>query len=94
MILANTYFLLFVVLVLSVIALAIYRKAVAVAEDGVVHLSGGEVTAISKQTHVAQKLEKIDFWGKLMTAVAVVYGLVITAYYFYEQWQKSSQVIN
>lgn len=83
------------VIVLGVLAvmvggLAIYRRAVAEKEDDTVHLTGsGE--ALQSQMAIAAKLNKIDKWGKLLTVILVVYGLVIAGLYVMQMWEESSK---
>jgi hypothetical protein len=38
---------------------------------------------------VAQKLDLIDKWGKIVTVVTVVYGLIIGALYVYQSWMQN-----
>ena len=70
-----------VALVLAVFALIAWRKAVSRGEDDSLHVLQAET--ISQQSAVAHKLEVIDKWGKSMTAVAVVFGLL---------WMQGTQV--
>ncbi len=70
--------------------LALYRKAVASKEDDTVHLSGGDA-AVQQQMAVAAKLNAIDKWGKLLTVVLVIYGLVIAGLYILQMWEQSSK---
>ena len=76
-------------LTLFVISLALVRKFTARREDDLVHLSGAAESAISQQFTVANKLDKIDHWGKLLTAVDVAFGLVLFAITLYTTWQNS-----
>lgn len=78
------------VLAVIVGGLAIYRKAVASHEDDTVHLSGGG-DAVQEQVAVASKLNAIDKWGKLLTVVLVVYGLVVVGMYIMQMWETSSK---
>jgi uncharacterized membrane protein len=78
------------VLALVVGGLALYRKSVASHEDDTVHLTGsGE--AVQEQMQIAAKLEKIDKWGKLLTVVLVIYGLVVAGLYILHMWEESSK---
>ena len=67
----------------SVIVLFIWRKIVSGKEDDTLHLNSGTLT---QQTSLAQKLELIDKWGKIMTVVAVILGLLVAAGYVYGQF--------
>jgi hypothetical protein len=79
-----------VALVLAVFALIAWRKAVSREEDDTLHVLQAET--ISHQSAVAHKLEVIDKWGKTMTAVAVVFGLLVAAAYIYQVWIQGTQV--
>ncbi len=93
-ILASPFFLILVVLVLAVVALALYRKMVANMEDDTVHLSAMESGAIHRQEEIAARLEKIDYWGKRITVVTGVYALIYAAYAVYRAWVDSGHVSN
>jgi uncharacterized membrane protein len=43
-------------------------------------------TLTTAQTSLAQKLDVIDKWGKILTVVTVVVGLLIAAVYIYGQF--------
>jgi heme A synthase len=74
---------LWIVLAATVIALFIWRKIVAGKEDDSLHVNSGVLT---DQTVIAQKLEQIDKWGKIMTAITVFLGLLVAAAYVYGQF--------
>jgi hypothetical protein len=42
--------------------------------------------ALAPQTAVAQKLDVIDKWGKILTVITVISGLLIAAAYVYGQF--------
>ncbi len=71
------------VLLVAVIAMIIWRQSVARKEDDSLHVLHG---AISEQTTVATKLEKIDKWGKTLTAITIAVGLLIFAAWVYQTW--------
>ncbi len=77
------------VLVLGVLALFVWRQAVARNEDDSLHVMHGVIT---QQTSLAQKLDVLDKWGKIMTVVTVVVGLLIAAAYVYGQFAGRSSV--
>ena len=81
-----------VVLALIVLGLAIYRKILANAEDDTMHLADAEVSKLSEQTVLADKLEVIDKWGKILTIVVVVYGLILAGLLLYQGWVEASKV--
>jgi hypothetical protein len=72
-----------------VITLAIYRKVVAVKEDDFLHVS--DANLISQQAQVAHRLELIDRWGKILTAVSLLWGFVLLGIFLYQGWQQSLQ---
>ena len=72
-----------VVLALVVLALFLWRQAIAREEDDSLHVMHGTTTS---QTVLSQKLDVIDKWGKILTVVTVVLGLLIAAAYIYGQF--------
>jgi energy-converting hydrogenase Eha subunit H len=68
---------------LSVIVLLVMRKIVASKEDDQLHVLHG---AVADQITVAGKLEKIDKWGKILTAMAVVLGLALGGFVVYSSF--------
>ncbi len=78
-----------VVLALVVLSLFIWRQSVASHEDDSLHVMHGELT---QQTSLSQKLDAIDKWGKLLTVIAVVFGLLIAAGYVYGQFVGRSSL--
>ena len=58
-------------------------KSVARNEDDSLHVLHG---ALAPQTAVAQKLDVIDKWGKILTVITVIFGLLIAAAYVYGQF--------
>jgi hypothetical protein len=80
-------------LAVTVLALFIWRKAVASKEDDNLHvLDGAAVEKSAEQSMVAQKLELIDKWGKIATIVTVVYGLILGVFYVYMSWVQNSSM--
>ena len=77
------FFVLWAMLAAGVLALFIWRKIVASNEDDTLHVLHG---ALAPQTAVAQKLDVIDKWGKILTVITVVSGLLIAAAYVYGQF--------
>lgn len=64
-------------MVVAVIGLAVYRKMIALHEDDFIHVAEGEAKAIPQQIATAQKLEVLDHWGKILTIVTVVSGVLL-----------------
>ncbi len=77
------YATLWCVLALAIVFLIFWRKSVARQEDDIIHLEN-DVTR--QQVAVDHKLGMIDRWGKSLTVVAVVFGLLIAAVYLYQGW--------
>ena len=82
---------LWALLAVTVIVLIIWRKSVARYEDDQVHLLHTE--AVPQQALVANKLEMIDKWGKIVTAVTVAFGVLIAAIFVYQTWVQASTTI-
>jgi hypothetical protein len=76
-------------LVLAVIALAVYRKILAIHEDDALHVLEGSA-AVSRQTAFAHKLQVIDRWGQVTTIVTVICLITIAAIYLYQEWARQS----
>lgn len=77
---------LWVLLAAVVLALIAYRKIVSNKEDETLHLGSGAETIPAQQIAIAHKLDVIDKWGKLLTVVALLYGLLLLALYTYQTW--------
>ena len=77
------------VLTLSIIALAAVRKFTARHEDDLVHLSGGAEPVIAEQFATADRLAKIDRWGKALTIVDVAFGFVLVVTMFIVTYVRS-----
>jgi hypothetical protein len=81
---------LWLVLAVGVIVMIAWRKVVARQEDDALHVM--DVGAVSHQVDVAHKLDVIDKWGKILTAIVVVYGLVLGGLYLYQSWVEMSHI--
>lgn len=68
---------------LAIIVLLVARKVVSSKEDDQLHVLHG---ATAQQTTVAHQLDVIDRWGKILTAIALVFGLAIAAVYVYSSF--------
>jgi hypothetical protein len=77
---------LWLVLIAVVIVLAFWRRAVASHEDDTLHLRTADAGTPALQVATAQKLAQIDKWGKLLTALAVIMGVLLGAAYLYKGW--------
>lgn len=77
-------------LLASVVAgLAFYRRLVTRNEDDYLHV---DAAANVQQQSMTKKLESIDKWGKLLTIIAGVYGLLLVGLVLYNQWTQGSQI--
>ena len=85
------FLILFFVLGAIVLAMIIWRRMVATHEDNFVHVMSN-APAVTEQVNVAHKLELIDKWGKLLTAVTVIYGLALACLYFWQTWVQNSNL--
>jgi hypothetical protein len=85
------FLVLWAVLAVVVLALVVYRRVVAQQEDDALHVLE-PVGVAQHQVSLAQKLEHIDKWGKLLTAIAAVYGLILAVLYVYKAWVQGSNL--
>jgi hypothetical protein len=72
----------------GVIALAIYRKVLARGECDVLHLRESELPLVPHQEEFAQRLDRLDFWGKVLTVASVSYGFLLGALFLYRIWSQ------
>jgi hypothetical protein len=77
---------LWALLALTVIGLIVYRRFVSAGEDDMIHISDAAGSVAAQQVTVAQKLDQIDKWGKMLTVVTAVYGIVLVGVYVYQSW--------
>jgi len=76
---------LWALLAVVVLGLIAYRRIVSNKEDESIHLAEGQAVN-NQQMLIAHKLEVIDKWGKLLTVIAVAYGIVLFAIYTWQTW--------
>ena len=79
---------------IATLGLALYRKLLANQENDVIQLGAGEEAKIPQQQELARKLHSVDSWGKSLTVVTAVIGLVLAGSYLYKAWQDPSAVPN
>jgi len=75
-----------------VLALAVYRKMLSNAEDDSLHVSDGAAKLIPEQIANAQRIAVVEKWGKSLTAVVLLAGLVLAGIYFYGVWTTGASV--
>lgn len=79
-----------VVFAAGVIFLIAWRKVVSRGDDETLHVM--DTGAVSHQVDVSHKLDQIDKWGKILTAITIIYGLALGAYYMYQSWVEMSRI--
>jgi len=79
-----------ILLAIAVIVMIAWRKTVARGEDDTLHVLQGDVA--QQQTVVAHKLDVIDKWGKMLTVIAVVFGVLLAVAYVYQVWVQGTQI--
>ena len=79
---------------LATLGLALYRIFVTHDEKDVVHLGAGEEKDIPQQAQLAKRLMAVDRWGKTLTVITVLLGLMLAGGYLYNGWQDPSSAPN
>jgi hypothetical protein len=80
-------------LAVTVLALFVWRKTVSTKEDDNLHImDGSSVEKNALQEVVAQKLDRIDKWGKLVTIVVVVCGVILGGLFAWQGWIQSTRI--
>jgi len=74
----------------AAIVVALYRKFITRNEDDYIHVAEGEAKAIPHQIEMAQKLDVIDKWEKILLITAALTGVALGAAYIYHLWVASS----
>ncbi len=86
------FFVLWVLLAQSVIAKLIRRKSDARNVVDSLNVLDAVSAQRSALVAVAQKLEVIDKWGKILTIVTVAYGVVLAGMYVYQVWVQNTRL--
>jgi hypothetical protein len=73
-------------------ALGLYRNMMASHEDESIHVLDGDAPQVAEQAKLSHKLEVIERWGKILTVILVVYGLIIGVMYLYYVWQQGAKL--
>ena len=84
---ANPLLMIWVVFAGIVLVLLIYRFLLTAHEDTSIHVDVAERSLAEQQAGIAHRVELVDYWGKLLTIVTLLYGLGIAAAYLYLAWQ-------
>ena len=82
-----------ILLAVTVVTLATLRKFATRTQNDCLHISDVEAPLVAQQLTMAQRLERIDKWGKTLTAVLVIYGLALLAGYLYVGWNDSANFL-
>lgn len=72
-----------------VLLLIVYRYVIARKEDDTLHVLH-EAGSVTQQVSVAQKLEQIDRWGKVLTVVTILYGAALAGVFLYRSFMQAS----
>jgi len=76
----------------AVLGLAIYRKLVANSEDENLHIGQFDGLRVVHQEQVAHRLSLVDKWGKTLTVVVIIFGVVLATAYLYQKWIESNHI--
>lgn len=77
----------------TVLGFAAYRKMVAYSEDDLIHLEDADRFKIEQQKSLAGRLDFVDRWGKMLTVLTLVFGILLAAAFLYQQWVTSYQLV-
>ena len=79
-----------VLLAIAVIVLIFRHRKIAGQADE--HLDVLEAASVAQQQMaLGQQLAAVDKWGKTLTVITVVYGLILAAFYVYQSWEQMSR---
>ena len=82
-------FVIWAVLATILLGLAVFRKFATRNEDDYIHVSDSRISA--RQTELAQTLDVLDRWEKLLGIVVLVTGIALLGAYLYISWQAGGQ---
>jgi hypothetical protein len=80
-----------VLLALIVISMALYRHRLVRHVDATLDLLEDSRVA-GQQTREAKRADAVERWGKVLTVLVLLYGLVIAASYLHQAWQSGTQI--
>ena len=80
------FLVLWAIVIVALVVVAFWRRSVAVQEDPALHLGAAHAGTAAEQMALAKKLGQIDKWMKLLSVVAVVFGLLLGAAALYKGW--------
>jgi hypothetical protein len=76
------------VLAAVVLAMIVARKVISRHEEPALHLTSNAL--VSSQANLAHKLDLIDKWGKALTVIALVSGLLLATIYVWQIWVRGA----
>ncbi len=77
-----------------VLAMVVWRKLVASHEDDQIHVLDGASESVSQhQVVIANKLDLIDKWGKTLTIITLIFGVVLAAAFVYSGWVNATKIV-
>jgi hypothetical protein len=76
----------------AVVVLGLTRKVIAYRENDTLHVHEGDAALVAQQQSFAHRLDVIDRWGKILTAAAVVSGIVMAIWFLYQAWMDGSKI--
>lgn len=82
------------ILATVVLVLVVYRFRIAGRTDELLHVADAESPLIPQQQVTAKKLDTIDRWGKILTVIVVLSGIVLASLFLYQMWEKTSTTIS
>ncbi len=74
------------VLTAGVVSLAVYRGVLARGECDVLHIRESEMPMVPQQAAFAKRLDRLDYWGKVLTIASVSFGVLLGALFLYQTW--------
>jgi len=77
----------------AAIGMALYRRLLARNEDDYIHVGEGSDKIVQQQTALAQRLEVIESWERILIIVAAISAVLLGAAYVYEYWRASQQAV-
>jgi len=86
------FLVLWIVFALAVLVLIAWRQVVSRQDDETLHVLDEDAGEVTHQVDVSHKLDQIDKWGKILTLITVIYGLVLGAFYLYRTWVEMSRI--
>ncbi len=83
--------LIWAVLAVAILILLLYRSLLSRQEAESLHVLESDDARISQRVTIAQKLEAVERWAKILAIIAVLYGLVLLGLFLWDAWERSSR---